>query len=85
MTTLCRAHKAIVKDFYPGVLADGTVRWQAAGRTPGSAPAVLLQKLEALLKLAQEEASGYDYQRVEDAVVDAMQLPINPQRLKRDA
>jgi hypothetical protein len=85
VASLCRAHKALVKDFYPGVLADGTVRWQAAGRTPGSAPAVLLQKLEALLKLAQEEGSGYDYQRVEDAVVDAMQLPINPQRLKRDA
>jgi hypothetical protein len=44
-----------------------------------------LEKLQALLKLAQEEASGYDYKRVEDAVVDAMQLPINAQRLKRDA
>ena len=45
----------------------------------------MLEKLNALLKLAQEERSGYDYHRVEDAVVDAMQLPVNPQRLKKDA
>ncbi len=89
---LCETHRGLVRKAYKGSLGDAffeslgaKVRWQCAARTPGSAPSILLEKLRALLDLAKEEQSGYDYQRVEDAVVDAMQLPVNNQRLKKDA
>lgn len=81
VASLLRAHRSIASVSLP----EQIERWQAAGRSPGSAPALMLEKLNALLKLAQEERSGYDYHSVEDAVVDAMQLPVNPQRLKKDA
>jgi hypothetical protein len=87
---LARHHAALFARVYglhassaAAIKAD--VRWQCAARSPGAAPASLLQKLQLLLQLAREEASGYDYRRVEDAVVDAMQLPVNALRLKKDA
>lgn len=83
--SLCRAHASLVKKAYGLGVPDAVVRWRAAGRMPGAAPALLMQKLQALLKLAQDENTGYDYKKVEDALVDAMQLPVNTQRLKKDA
>jgi hypothetical protein len=90
--SICRTHASLVRQVYKRALSDSffeslsaEVRWQSAARTPGSAPAMMLQKLQLLLELAAEEGSGYDYRRVEDAVVDAMRLPLNTQRLKKDA
>jgi hypothetical protein len=88
--SLCTVHRSLVETIYKNALAkeffeslEAPVRWQCAARTPSATPSLLLQKLQALLEFAQNENSGYDYNRVEDAVVDAMQLPINTQRLKK--
>ncbi|HXH61626.1 MAG TPA: hypothetical protein VNI20_09740 [Fimbriimonadaceae bacterium] len=87
---LLRAHPNVVRQAYRNLL-DSTffeavrfgARWAAAGKTPANAPDTLLQKLQALLKLAADPNSGFSYERVEDAVVNAMQLPVNVERLRK--
>lgn len=83
--SLATTHRALFEKVYGVEVADATLRWHCAGRAPNASPTALLQRLQLLLELAQDEKSGYDYRLVEDAVVDALQLPVNTVKLKKNA
>jgi hypothetical protein len=53
-----------------------SVQWQATGRRPESSPDVAMQKALLLMELTKDPRTRLDYAQVEQAVVNAMRLPI---------
>jgi hypothetical protein len=87
---LLRRHGSLIVSSYAGAVTNGAViasrrpvRWQVTGQAASNAPHIVLGKLEALLTLASNPMSNYNYQRVEKAVVQMMALPMNTQRLEK--
>lgn len=87
---LARSHAGMFRKVYDGILQQeffnalaAKVRWHVTGRRSGNSPQILLGKLQALLTMAAQPQSGFNYTKVESAIADAMQLPINIEGLKK--
>lgn len=82
-------HPSAFQNSYPSIdpllikNAKRPVRWQVTGHTASNAPNIVLGKLQAMLSLAAQPMSAYSYERVEKAVVQAMVLPMNTQKLEK--
>jgi hypothetical protein len=90
VTYLVRVHTASVRSWYGQALEEeyfgairNRVRWESTGSQTGNSPQVLTAKLEALMALTSQEQSEYHYGRVENAIVNAMQLPMKTEALRK--
>lgn len=87
---LITLHPSVVRDVYgesvpPEAysLAKAKVRWQVTGRKPGNSPHILISKLEKAYMMSQAPGSALHPQRTEMALLEAMQLPINLEAIKK--
>lgn len=60
------------------------VRWKSAGRSMDNAPSVQMQKLQAALLMSREPGSTLDPAKTEQAVLRAMQLPLEVEQLTKN-
>lgn len=65
-------------------LLQSPVRFEPTGKSAETNPVVLLDKLKMTLGMASNPVSQLDYQKVEDQVVQAFNLPQNIKSLQKD-
>ena len=64
-------------------LARNSVRWVMTGKNSGNSPHILIGKLQSMLTMASQPGSTLDYGKVESAVISALQLPMDVEKLKK--
>jgi len=65
-------------------LAGRRLRFQVTGRSGASSPQSLLQKLQFLASLTQNPNSSLDYGRIEERMLQALDLPFSTQGLQKN-
>jgi hypothetical protein len=65
-------------------LLQGSYRLEVTGRSGASNPQVLLQKLQMVMGLASQPTSTMDASKVEERIVDALDLPFSVEGLEKD-
>lgn len=66
-----------------GVVMGRKFRFQVTGRNGASSPQSLLQKLQFLAMLTQNPQSSLDYTRIEERMLQALELPFSTQGLRK--
>lgn len=61
-----------------------TYRLEVTGQNTSSSPQMLMQKLQMLLQLAMQPQSNFSYQKVEERVGQAMDLPFDINGLRKE-
>jgi len=65
-------------------LQGAPLRFEPTGKSAETNPAILLQKLQMLLGMSGQPASQLDYAKVEDQVVQSMNIPQDLKSLQKD-
>lgn len=66
---------SLLPQFFASIRA--AVRWQVTGRRQGNSPHILTGKLQSTLQMAAQPQTTLHYGRVERAVIQSLQLPMN--------
>lgn len=85
-----RLHPSVFRQAYGAAIPQqfygksyNRVRWVATGKNPGNSPEFLIGKMEAVYMMSQNPMSILHPQRTENALLSAMQLPINLEGVKK--
>jgi hypothetical protein len=65
-------------------LTQTPLRFEPTGKSAETNPRVLLEKLQMLLTMASQQQTALDYQKVEDQVVQSMNIPQDLKSLQKD-
>lgn len=82
--TLKKLHKDAIQLESVDELADKPMRFEPTGKSAETNPRVLLEKLQMMLGMASSPESQLDYRRVEDQVVQGLNIPQDIKSLQKD-
>lgn len=79
----------LVKEYGPSLENQGdipeNIRLQATATGGAASPTVMLNKLRAAQEIAQTPGSQYDPSKIEEKIMNALDLPFDTQGLKKDS
>lgn len=85
----CQLYPATINSFYKDALTeafwdsvDTPVRWASSGKSADNSPSALLAKFDRLFLLAQDPEFGMVKHELASALISALQLPIEKEKLQ---